>query len=173
MNDTATATTGFTFIPHWKLDPNPENDEAVQAFWKSEGALANDAQAKERLKEIVMHARDASGAVAGVCTAVPLTHPRLGQPMYYYRCFIGKQWRKSRLVFVMLKRAQRLLEEYAQANAYPCIGILLELENQRFDEKGRMPVWPWSGFIYVGKSQRNLELRLYYFRGARLKKMKT
>lgn len=167
----STESSHFTFVPHWK-EEHAENNELVSAFWKREGALENDAQAKERLAQVVLHATDANGEVAGVCTAVAVNHPRLAQPMYYYRCFIGNSWRKTRLVFVMLKRAKRLLEEYARANDYPCIGILLELENKRFDAKVRMPIWPWSGFIYIGKSQRNLELRIYYFRGARLKKAK-
>ena len=34
----------------------------------------------------------------------------------------------------------------------------------------RAPVWPSTGFVYVGISPRNLELRVRYFRGARLKK---
>jgi len=110
---------------------------------------------------------DEAGAVAGVCTAVPVTLPRLGQPMYYYRCFIGRHWRRSRLVLRMLKRAFAVLEEHAHQHGYPCIGVVLELENARFGETLRKPVW--IGFVYIGKSQRNLDLRLRYFRGATLK----
>ncbi len=61
-----------------------------------------------------------------------MTTPRLGQPMYYYRCFIGEQWRKSRLVLTMLKKAFAVLEGHARRHAYPCIGMVLELENTRF-----------------------------------------
>jgi len=167
MNDAASS--GFQFIPHWNLN-HVDDDDAILAFWKSEGALPGEAQAKERLKQIVLHARDASGAVAGVCTVVPMTHPRMGQPLYYYRCFIGKQWRKTRLVFTLLIRAFDLLEEHARANAYPCIGVVLELENARFGKTLRAPVWLSTGFVYIGISPRNLELRVRYFRGARLKK---
>jgi hypothetical protein len=171
MTDTE-KTTGFRFVPHWKLEQT-EHDDAVLAFWKSEGALVDDAQSRERLKQVVMHACDATGAIAGVCTVVPITHPRMGQPLYYYRCFVGKQWRKSRLVFTMLMRAFDALEEYARNNAYPCIGVVLELENSRFGQILRAPVWPSTGFVYVGIGPRNLELRVRYFRGARLKKAKT
>jgi hypothetical protein len=167
MNDGAAS--GFRFIPHWKLD-HAEDDDAILAFWRAEGALPDEAHARERLKQIVLHARDAIGAVAGVCTVVPMTHPRMGQPLYYYRCFIGKRWRKTRLVFTLLIRAFALLEEYARANTYPCIGVMLELENARFGKTLRAPVWPSTGFAYVGISPRNLELRVRYFHGARLKK---
>jgi len=166
----STQTSRFTFVRHWKLE-NAENDERVMAFWKREGALANDAQAKERLPQVVMHAQDANGEVAAVCTAVPVNHPRLnGEPVYYYRCFVGKAWRKTRLLMFITAQAKDVLEEYAIANNYPCVGIIVELENARFTKKWRMPVWPYVPFVYIGKSQRNAELRVYYFRGARLKK---
>lgn len=168
MNDLE-KTTAFQFVPHWKIE-NAENDAAVLAFWKSESAMP-DALAQERLKQIVMHARDASGAVAGVSTAVAMMHPRLGQSMYYFRCFVGKQWRKTLLVGHLLKRTRNLLEEYARANGYPCIGVILELESDRFKHVGWNPVWnSLGGFVYIGKSQRNLDLRVSYFRGARLKR---
>lgn len=169
MNDTE-QTGAFQFVPHWKTE-NTENDAAVLAFWKNENALSSEAQTQERLKQIVLHARDASGAVAGVSTAVAMLHPRVGQPMYYFRCFVGKQWRKTQLVGQLLKRTHNLLEKYAQDNDFPCVGMILELDNDRFKEVGRKPVWKTlGGVVYIGKSQRNLDLRVAYFRGARLKK---
>ena len=171
MNDgrEKSATSTFRFVSHWKTE-SVENDDAVLQFWEREGALVNDVKAQERLREVVLDARDADGRLAAVCTVVPMTLPRLAQPMYYYRCFIGKQWRKTRLVFKLLIRAFEVLEEYARAHDFPCIGIVLELENNRFGETLRTPVWPSTGFVYAGKSGRGLELRVRYFRGAKLKK---
>jgi len=173
MNDVAEKVAekkeAFRFVPHWNI-ASIENDDAVMQFWEREGALANDVKARERLREVVLDARDGDGRLAGVCTVVPMTLPRLGQPMYYYRCFVGKPWRASRLVFKLLVRSFELLEAFARENNYPCIGVVLELENNRFGETLRSPMWPSTGFIYVGKSGRNLDLRLRYFRGAKLKK---
>ena len=53
---------------------------AIRAFWRREGALTDDTQTDQRLPQLVMHARTRDGEVAGVCTAVPVTLPRLGQP---------------------------------------------------------------------------------------------
>ena len=169
MNDNAGSKGAFRFVPHWQIT-SVENDDAVMQFWEREGALANDIKAQERLREVVLDARDRDGRLTGVCTVVPMTLPRLGQPMYYYRCFVGKQWRSTRLVFKLLIRSFRLLEVYARENDFPCIGMVLELENSRFGESLRMAVWPSTGFIFAGKSGRGLDLRLRYFRGARLKK---
>ncbi len=104
-----------------------------------------------------------------VSTAVALTPPQFGQPVYYYRSFVGKQWRTTTLIERLLKRALVTLEDYAIAHDYPCIGVLLELEGARFADKGRMPIWPHSNFVYVGRSQRGLETRVHYFKGATLK----
>jgi hypothetical protein len=158
----------FRYVAHWQTDL-PDEAQAVLAFWKNESAIGDETQAKQRLNEIVLHARDESDEIAGVCTAVATTLPRLGQPMYYYRCFIGKKWRTTRLVVLLLKRSIELLEGYASRNNFPCIGIVIELENTRFAENGRDPVWRDIDFTYIGKSQRGHDLRVRYFRGAKLK----
>lgn len=158
----------FRFVPHWQVQ-SPDNDAAVCQFWEREEAFTNDVDARQRLKELVLDARDRDGRVAGVCTVVPMTLPRLAQPMYYYRCFIGEKWRDSRLVYRLLTRAFDVLEDYARAHDYPCIGVLLELENERFGQTLRAPVWPGIGFVYVGPSGRGLDMRVRYFRGAKLK----
>lgn len=163
-----TAGPTFQYVAHWQTEL-PDEEEAVLEFWQRENALDDKARAKERLREIVLHARDDNGDIAGVCTVVPVTLPRLGQPMYYYRCFIGKQYRKTKLVLHLLNRAFSLLEGYARSHDYPCIGVVLELENERFGQTLRKPVWSVNDFIYIGLSGRGTELRLRYFKGAKLK----
>ena len=158
----------FSFVTHWQRDDiNAGN--AVRDFWLAENALGTGIDPAERVRQIVVDARAADGSVAAVCTAVPKTLPIFGQPMYYYRCFVGRDWRGTRLVFTLLIRAFDVLEEHARANDFPCIGVLLELENTRFGKTLRAPVWPGTGFVYAGRSGRGLDLRVRYFRGARLK----
>lgn len=159
---------GFRYTTDWPAIA-PEDAVALRAFWRQEGALADEEQMERRLPQVVMHARAANGEIAGVCTALPLTLARLGQPMYYWRTFVGARWRSSPLVMSLLKRSCVLLEEFARARDYPCIGILLELENDRFRERGRMATWFNPRFAYIGRSERGCDLRVLYFRGARLK----
>lgn len=160
--------TEFRYVAHWQTDL-PDEGEAVLAFWKRENAIGNEEQARSRLKEIVVHARDAQDEVAGVCTAIPMTLPKLAQPMYYYRTFIAAKYRKSMLFLHLWNRALPILEGHARARDFPCIGVLIELENSRFGETGRDPVWGKHGFTYIGRSQRGHDLRVTYFRGAKLK----
>ena len=164
----AAAERRFEFIVHWPL-VDEDAKVAIAAFWRREGALNDDAAIQQRLTQVVMHARTHDGEVAGVCTAVPVTPPRLGQPMYYWRAFVGARWRASPLVMSLLKRSCVLLEEHARAHDHPCIGVLLELENDRFRERGRMATWFNPRFVYLGRSDRGLDLRALYFKGARLK----
>lgn len=162
-----TTASKFDYVTHWQAGDAKKADD-VLTFWRQQNAIDDESQAQQRLREVVLDTRTASGEIAAVCTAVPITLPRLAEPMYYYRCFVGTPWRQTRLVYDMMNRAFDTLEDYARANAYPCIGVLLELENTKFGTALRRPVWPHTKFIYIGKSRRNLDLRVRYFRGAHL-----
>lgn len=158
----------YTIITDWQhLDQ--ATGEAIRAFWLREHANVVGAEAVHRLHEVVAHTVDAHGELAAVATVATKVLPRLGQPMYYYRCFVGAAWRSSKLVRPLLRRTQKVLEDYAREHDYPCIGILLELENAGFADTLRWARWPGVDFSYIGISPRGLELRVWYFRGARLK----
>lgn len=143
--------------------------EAIRAFWLRERANVAGDEATRRLTEVVAHVIDEHGQLAAVATATPKVLPRLGQPLYYYRCFVGNAWRASKLVRPLLRHTQKVLEAYAREHDYPCIGVLLELENEGFADTLRWAHWSGVGFSYIGVSPRGLDLRVWYFRGARLK----
>ncbi|HEX7769318.1 MAG TPA: hypothetical protein VF422_04730, partial [Dokdonella sp.] len=130
------ATTRFRLVDDWPA-VQPDAAQAVTAFWLAERAFDQEAQVAQRLPQLVAHALAPDGTVAGVCTAYATTPPQLGQPMYYWRCFIGARWRSTPLVMQLLKHSCRVLERHARDNGFPCIGVLLELENTRFRDRGR------------------------------------
>jgi len=158
----------FSYHVAWPGIPVDEAEQFV-AFWMNHGALPDVSTARARAAQVVMYARDGSGDIAAVCTAVARTPDRLAQPVYLYRSFVAPAWRGTRVVFRLLKQALDVLESYARERDWPCIGVLLELENPAFGRKGRRPVWPDVDFVYVGKSARGLECRVHWFREARLK----
>jgi hypothetical protein len=168
MNNEASTWCREHIVTDWQVLTR-EAGAAIVDFWQREQAIPDAAAGGQRLPEVVAHAQTETGEVAAVCTVVAMTLPRIGEPMYYYRCFVGRNWRASRLVFSLLRHTQTVLQTYARAHDFPCIGIVLELENMRFGESLRKPVWPSTGFVYAGKSGRGLDLRVWYFRGARLK----
>lgn len=158
----------YTTITDWQqLDP--ATGDAIRAFWDREHANVSGDEATRRLDEVVAHVVDENGELVAVATVAQKVLPRLGQPMYYYRCFVGQAWRSSKLVRPLLRHTQKVLEKYARANDYPCIGILLELENEGFADTLRWAHWPGVDYSYIGVSPRGLDLRVRYFRGALLK----
>lgn len=169
MSDTqAKAPARFTYHHCWP-EISAEDAAWVTAFWQSEGAIAEPQQAAERVRQVVMYACDSAGNIAGVCTAAPMTPPQLGQPVYFWRTFVGQAHRRTMLMKWLAKRSCALLGDYARANGWPCIGVLVELENARFGERGRRPVWWDPVFVYIGKSARGFDVRIHYFDGAPLK----
>lgn len=158
----------YRTITDWKqLDP--ATADAIRAFWIREHANVEGAEATRRLSEVIAHVVNENGDLVAVSTATPKILPRLGQPMYYYRTFVGQSGRTSTLLRPMLSHAQEVLERYARAHDFPCIGILLELENTGFSRALRWANWHGVNFSYIGISPRGLELRVWYFRGAKLK----
>jgi hypothetical protein len=158
----------YTTITDWQqLDP--ATGDAIRAFWEREHANVSGDEATRRLEQVVAHVVDEQGDMVAVATVAQKILPRLGQPMYYYRCFVGKAWRSSKLVRPLLRHTYAVLEKYARANDFPCIGMLLELENEGFVDTLRWARWPSVDFSYIGISPRGLELRVRYFRGALLK----
>lgn len=158
----------FTYHAGWTELTERDAQDVIE-FWQREKALPGGQDPRQRVSQVVMFARDADGEVAAVGTAVPQWPPQLAQPVYYYRSFVAPKWRHTRVVYNLLRKAVRLLEADAEAHDWPCIGVMLELENQRFGETGRMPVWPRIEFVYIGRSPRGLECRVHWFRKAKLK----
>lgn len=159
----------FSYHPGW-TELTASDAEDIVAFWKQEKALPPGLDGHQRVSQVVYFARDAEGQIAAVGTALPQLPPQLGQPVYYYRSYVAPSWRSTRVVYNLLRRSMKLLEDDAEANDWPCIGILMELENERFGEVGRMPIWPRRvPFVYIGRSPRGLECRVYWFQKATLK----
>jgi hypothetical protein len=158
----------FRYVTDWKQLDSEAND-AIRAFWTRENANVEGEEAVRRVQQVVLHVLDKNDEIAAVATAAPRVLPRLGQPLYYYRCFVGKAWRSGRLVRPLIRQSQRVLEDYAREHDFPCIGVLLELENEGFATSMQWAHWNTTGFSYIGKSPRGLDLRVCYFRGARLK----
>lgn len=158
----------FTYHAGWTQLTEPDAEDLIE-FWQRENALPRAQDPRQRVSQVVMFARDRQGEIAAVGTALPQLPPQLAQPVYYYRSYVAPAWRQTRVVYNLLRKSVRLLEEDARAHDWPCIGVLLELENKRFGEAGRMPVWPRIDFVYVGRSPRGLECRVHWFRQARLK----
>lgn len=161
----------FRYVDSWQCLTDTDA-ESVRAFWLREKANVEGESAAQRVQEVVMRVLTADGELAAVSTADTRTIPRLLQPMYYYRCFVGAAWRSHKLVRPLLCRSFDVLESWARAHDYPCLGVLLELENEGFSHSLQRAHWrvsPHVGFTFIGCSRKGQALRVCYFPGARLK----
>lgn len=160
----------YTLVDSWQC-MKPAEADAVCAFWHREHANVEGEEARRRVQQVLTRALDTQGNVIAVSTAEPCSVPRLGQPMYYYRCFVGADWRGKEMAIALLRRGFDDLERWATERDFPCIGILLELENEAL--AGHLPRAHWHrvGFSFIGRSPRGLDLRVRYFHNAELKPM--
>lgn len=147
----------------------PDEAEGVRAFWLREQANVEGEEAVRRARQVVTRVLAADGELLAVSTAEPRTIPRLRQPMFYYRCFVGAASRDGTLGRTLLRHDFDVLERWSRERDFPCIGVLLELENSGFARTLQQAYWPSTGFAFIGCSARGLDLRVRYFRGARLK----
>lgn len=167
------SSTPLTYLDSWQC-MTPAEAQAVQAFWLRENAHVEGAEAERRVREVVVRVVAPDGQLVAVATAQPRLIPRLMQPMYYYRCFVGAAWRsgRTRHLRTLLLKAIDVLEEWASTRGFPCIGVVLELENDGFANALQRAYWSngsRNGFTFIGRSARGLDMRVRYFAGARLK----
>jgi hypothetical protein len=170
---TMLAATPFHYLDSWQ-HMTLEETQAVQAFWLRENAHVEGAEAARRVHEVVIRAVTLDGQLAAITTVEPRLIPRLMQPLYYYRCFVGAAWRNGGLlrVRVLLQKTVEVLEAWASVRDYPCIGVICELENEGFGKTLQRAYWSngrHNGYSYIGRSARGLDMRVRYFIGARLK----
>ncbi|HET6632810.1 MAG TPA: hypothetical protein VFG73_08920 [Rhodanobacteraceae bacterium] len=157
------------YVTAWPPAVDSEAAAAISDLWRREGALGTDEAMADRMRQVVGFARDTHGRAVAVATAVPIIAPHIEQPVYYYRTFVAPDWRQSRAMLTLLRHAMETLKDYARPRGFPCIGILLELQAPKFAEHGRSASWRNPRFEFIGRSPRGYDLRVHYFRGAKLK----
>jgi hypothetical protein len=132
--------------------------------WAAHGALA-EAEARERLPEVVCVLRGDDGAIAGVCSAFEAELPLIGGRRFWmYRSLLPGDAREQ--FFAMFEAAYREFDaEYDGAPEEP-IGICLALEER---ERLARPEaeWPDPRTIYAGYFPDGRQVRLAYFTAAR------
>lgn len=158
----------FETVPVWKKVNAKLSAELIDLWGRSQ-ALPDRDRAVRRAREAVCIARDRSGTVCGVGTAVIRVLPRLRQPLYYYRQFFAPEFRGHKRAVPFFNEARRLLEGYNEALPEPeSIGILLELENQQLVARYERAYEPAADSTFIGYSPGGLQLRVSYFKNARL-----
>lgn len=161
----------FRYLDTWQALADADAD-AIRAFWLREQANVDGPEAIRRAQQVVVRVLAANDELVALSTVESRTIPRLLQPMYYYRCFVAAAWRDHKLLRPLLCRSFEVLNAWARGHDYPCLGVLLELENEGFTRTLQRAQWrvsPEVGFTFIGRSHKGQDLRVCYFPGARLK----
>ena len=158
--------------------PSPSLDvrEEVIRFWLGEDALRDRESAERRAPELLIVARDSTGQVAGVTTAVRTHVRQLGFKCFYYRTFVGSQHRtrglrSTKLFWKMLHESYRVLNERFQSGYDPgVLGLFAEIESQSIMRAQKAAVWSQDGMnaVFVGRTPEGKHLRVWYFDGAKV-----
>ena len=153
-------------IPVWR-EVTPELQAELAAFWLAHKAIPDAERANARAKQAVCVLRDADGTLCGVATAMVRILPRLRQPMYYFRMFIAPDCRRQQQALPIFRAACGILEA-ANQDKPESLGVLLEVENPDLARVFSQAVGSRTGAAFIGYSPRGHQLRVVYFKGAKL-----
>ena len=162
----------YTIGPVWQNVDAALEQELVD-FWIAEKVFATEGPARARAGEVVCVGRAPDGKIAGVCSVVPRILPRLRERMYYYRSYVRAADRKQGLALQVLKSGKEPLQGFQAALPKPrVIGIVLEIENRAVAAYHNEAFWRLTGYTFIGYSPRGFDMRVQYFDGARLQRLR-
>jgi hypothetical protein len=156
--------------------PSAAVREDVVRFWLAEGALPHRPTAEERAHQLLVVARESSGNVAGVSTAVRTFVPQFGFDCFFYRTFVGRTHRargmhSTQLFWNILLESYRFLNErFLHGCDSGVLGLYAEIESRSLMQARKDLVWQHCGMnvVYIGRTPDGRHVRVWYFDGARI-----
>lgn len=146
-----------------------ETRQKIIDFWDSLKALPEKTDLEERANQVVFVVDDENGNTCGVCTVYPGVVPVLGFRMYFFRCLVHPDHRQNHLAAELLLQTRIFLNQVTDPDAPgACKGLIVESENDNVNKVKNETVWPYSGMIYIGKSERGNPVRIIYFDGGHI-----
>ena len=155
-------------IPVWKK-VTPELASELIAMWARNHALPDPTKAAERAQQAVAVGRGESGALWGVGTAGLGIVPSFGQPTYLYRQFFDVGARGLKQTMPFLNCIRDTLEAYNASLPRPeSVGVMIELQNDEMARRYQDMFEEEARAHFIGWSPRGRQLRMMYFKGARI-----
>ena len=145
----------------------PLADELILT-WKKFGMLPEKEDGSKRASQAVVIARNAAGEIIGISTAFPAFIDQLKVTMFAFRCMVAPTNRVPGLLTKLTVETRKQLEKAHQENYPACKGIITEIYNDKLSEKRREAVFSASGFVFIGYSKNGYQIRVYYFKGAKI-----
>ena len=126
-----------------------------------QGALARREQAEARAKELLLVATGENGDIAAVSTAARVQVTQLGRPCFFYRTFVGKQYRvsglksNSQLGWSLLTKSYDVLRQFKEEASSDDAGLYIEVENPGLK---RLNDFVWSESMLENRRQISKEI---------------
>lgn len=154
------------FENQW-ISQSEQTRQGVIDFWNTHNLLKPDVSGIQRAKEVVWVVRTPSQSIIGVSTAFKAHFKQLHNNFYVFRCAIAPDFRIPGLMSKILVDTRDFLESIHKKDPDPCLGIMTFVENPGVNAN-RKAVWSASQMVYVGSTPDGKQIRVYYFKGARI-----
>lgn len=136
--------------------------------WKKHNLLSKGESGEERMKQVVFVVKNKNNEIIGISTAYPIYVEQLKNTLFAFRCMLIPEYRYPGLLTKLTVQTRDFLEEIHSTYDPYCIGIITEVQNTKLNEHRKEAVYPGSGFTFIGYSKRGFQIRIYYFKGAKI-----
>ena len=137
-------------------------------FWREQNLLPDIADAAKRLRQICVVAYDATrivGAIEARLTRLEIVRARFAM----LTLAIAPETRLQNLTGELMHRAQKVLEQWSLEHPDEKImGVGTIVRIRDIDERARLPVWEPTNLTLVGYTVRGAQIRLAWFKHAKL-----
>ncbi len=147
---------------------DPDLEAAVRAFWARSRVLRSEEEAAQRVKQLCVVAY-LGDEIVGVSTIkIDLLHT-VRERFGFFRCLVAPEHRQLGLATQLTARCWQVLEAWSAKNPHErLMGMATIVQSTDLDEKGRQPIWPLTGLRLVGHTPENYQVRMNWFKHARL-----
>jgi hypothetical protein len=150
----------------WKKKYSDERQQAI-TLWKRFNTFLTDEVTVQRAAEIVFVAKK-NDEVVGVTTVRPLKVKLLNDNYFYeFRIFISPDHRTPGLDALLAVKTKEFFETNAAESDFPCIGLVIIVENEKMKQNWNRAVWPDIDMVFAGYTPQGNHIRVSYFKGAR------
>lgn len=152
-------------------DPSGALQREVADIWLSDGVIRDPASAQARAGQLLVVARNDSGAIVGASTVIPIHIEQLGFRCFFYRAYVRPDYRNpdaqsTGVVWQVLRAShQHLNERFRSGHDPDVLGLYLEIENPNIAKNRSELMWREDGMsvVYIGRTPEGHPARAWYF----------
>lgn len=147
----------------------PELEVEIIGFWESHRMLKPEVDARERARQIVLTVRY-EGKIVGLTSSGVVRFRQLNDNVFFlFRMVVLPEFRVPGIESKLIVETREILESFAEKQTTnKCIGMLTFVENPELIAKRTEAVWPASKMVFIGNDKAGRQIRVYYFKGARI-----